>query len=287
MNNTLKNILLTPMNIFYKIDPRHELKLMFYLKNGYKLNLDNPKTYNEKIQWIKLYNKNELMPICSDKYAVRQFVKDCGCGEILNDLLWDGFDAKEIPFEDLPEQFVIKITHGSGNNIVCMNKYKINKEKIIKKLNRWLKQKYLLCYGEWFYGVIRPRIIIEKFLPGDNFKIPDDYKVMCFNGEPKYIFVYTDRFEQTKESIYDINWNKLDCNHRGVCRGKLIEKPDNLNEILEYSKKLSKKFCHTRVDFYIVNNKVYFGEFTFTDGAGFDKIIPHSYDIEMGNLLKL
>ena len=154
MNTDLKNIMLTPFNILYKINSEFELKIMFYLKQGYKLNLKNPKTYSEKLQWIKLNDKNELMPICADKYLVRQYVKDCGCGKILNDLLWQGFDANDIPFDNLPDKFVIKTTHGSTHNIICKDKNKLNRKNTIKQLNKWLKQKYLLCYGEWFYGCL-------------------------------------------------------------------------------------------------------------------------------------
>ena len=286
MNNTLKKIILIPMNFLYIINPKLELSLMFLLKNGYKMNWNNPITYNEKLQWIKLYDKHELMPICTDKYEVRKFVEECGCKEILNDLLWEGSDAKDIPFDKLPNQFVIKVTHGSGFNIICKNKKEIDWTKTIKKLNKWLKEKFIPCYGEWFYGVVKPRIIIEKFLSDDNFTIPNDYKVWCFNGEPKYIMVYTGRFTQNKESMYDLEWKNIECCRKGVDRGRPIEKPNNLEEILEYSKKLSKQFNHDRVDFYIVNNKVYFGEITFTDGAGFDKITPYSFDVEMGKWLK-
>lgn len=286
MNNTLKKIILVPMNFLYKINPKLELSLMFWLKNGYKMNWNNPVTYNEKLQWIKLYDKHELMPICTDKYEVRKFVEECGCKDILNELLWEGSDAKDIPFDKLPNQFVIKVTHGSGFNTICKNKNELDWTKTIKKLNKWLKEKYIPCYGEWFYGVVKPRIIIEKFLSDDNFTIPKDYKVLCFNGEPKYIMVYTERFTQNKESMYDLDWKNLECCHNGVDRGRPIEKPNNLEEILEYSRKLSKKFNHARVDFYIINNKVYFGEITFTDGAGFDKITPYSFDVEMGNWLK-
>ena len=286
MNNTLKKKILAPMNFLYKVNPKLELSLMFWLKNGYKMNWNNPVTYNEKLQWIKLYDKHELMPICTDKYEVRKFVEKCGCKEILNDLLWEGFNANEIPFDKLPNQFVIKVTHGSGFNIICTNKNNLNRTKTIKKLNKWLKEKFIPCYGEWFYGIVKPRIIIEKFLSEDNATIPKDYKIMCFNGEPRYIKVYTDRFINNKESIYDLNWRYLHECSNGVSKGKPIKKPTNCEEMIEYSKKISKQFNHARVDFYIVDNKVYFGEITFTDGAGFDKITPYSFDVELGNWLK-
>lgn len=287
MNTKLKNIILAPMNLIYKINPKLELELMFYIKNGYRLVWDNPTTYNAKIQWIKLYDKNELMPICTDKYSVREFVKKCGCGEILNELYWQGFDAQEIPFDKLPNQFVIKVTHGSGYNIICKNKELLNRTKVIKQLNKWLKEKFMPCYGEWFYGVVRPRIIIEKFLSNDNCTLPVDYKVMCFNGEPRYIAVYSGRFNKVRRNFYDLDWNHLDV-EGGTKNNKEYDlKPDKLNELLEYARILSKYFNHARVDFYIIDRKIYFGEITFTTGAGFNRIKPYSFDVEMGDWLKL
>jgi hypothetical protein len=294
MNKTLKNIFLIPMNVLYKISEETTLKLIFFLKYRSKLNLENPKTYNEKLNWMKLYYRNELMPLCVDKYTVRQYVENCGCGEILNDLLWEGFNSNEIPFDKLPQQFVIKVTHGSSNNIICKNKNELNKEKTIKKLNKWLKQKYLPCYGEWFYGVIKPRIVIEKFLSDDNSAIPVDYKMFCFNNiEGKQgigiTVVDTDRFTYHKRKVYDFQWNLM----LGICINfpydsvKEFKKPLQYQEMLEYAKKLSAPFPHARIDFYLTNNKVYFGEITFMSDAGFGNITPYSFSEKMGDWIKL
>src|SRR5690625_4737541 len=138
MNNITKNIILTPMNLLYKISPKLCLKILFRLKTGYKLNLENPTTYNEKLQWIKLYDRDPLMAKCADKYTVRDYVKAEGCEEILNDLLWEGFNPDEIPFDDLPEQFVIKVTHGSTFNIICKDKSQLDKPKT-KKVEKMVK----------------------------------------------------------------------------------------------------------------------------------------------------
>ncbi|MGH4140380.1 ATP-grasp fold amidoligase family protein [Clostridium sp.] len=293
MNKTFKNLLLIPMNILYIMSPKTELKLMFYLKHGYKLNLDNPKTYNEKLNWIKLYYHNELMPVCADKYAVRQYVNDCGCGDILNDLLWEGFDASEIPFDDLPKQFVIKVTHGSGNNIICKNKDELNKEKTRKQLNKWLKNKYLPCYGEWFYGVVKPRIIIETFLCENNLNIPEDYKMFYFNNKEGaegvgVTAIYSDKFINQNSTLYDAEWNILsDVFFDNLPNNNLFEKPELYEKMIDYAKILSFPFPHVRVDFYVIREKIYFGELTFINGAGFDKITPHSFDEIMGNWIKL
>ena len=163
MNNIIKNIIMTPFNILYKFSPEKELRLLFFLRKGYRLNLDNPVTYNEKLQWIKLYDKNPLMEKCCDKYHVREFVKELQCEELLVKLIWEGEDPRDIPFDDLPQKCVIKATHGSTFNIICQNVEGIKKQNVIRTCDRWLKEKFLPCYGEWFYGRKKPRIIIEEY----------------------------------------------------------------------------------------------------------------------------
>ena len=287
MDTHKKNLIMMPFNILYKISPKLELKLLFRIKQGYNLNLENPKTFNEKIQWIKLYDKNPLMPKCVDKYTVREYVESKGCKEILNDLYWEGFNPKEIPFDELPEKFVIKVTHGSTFNIICTDKSKINKEECIKKLELWLKEKFLPCYGEWFYGIEKPRIIIEKYIESENGL--KDYKVFCFNGEPKYIGVYSDRDSgKTKQELYDIQWNEIS-EQTGTFEKQTNKtpKPNKIQELLDYAKVLSKDFKHARVDFFIENDKIYFGEITFTSGAGFDRFSSKKFDEEMGDYLSI
>lgn len=288
MNNRLKGIILIPFNILYRINPKTEIKLMFFLKHKKRLNLENPITFNEKIQWIKLYDKHPYKPRCVDKYTVRDFVKERNCEEILNTLIWQGFNPEEIPFDELPNRFVIKATHGQGMNIICKDKSTLDKKKTMKILKKWLKTKYLPCYGEWFYDVIPPRIIIEEFLD-ENGECPKDYKVFCFNGEPKLVDVHMDRFIEHKRNFYDLDWNvvkgvsiKYPANEECV-----IDKPDKLEEILEYARKLSKGFIHVRMDFYIVNEKIYFGEMTFTNGAGLGKISPKEFDEQLGSWIEI
>lgn len=290
MNNITKNIILSPFNLLYKLSPELDLKLLFFLKQGYRLNLGNPKTYNEKLQWIKLNYKNENMAMCCDKYTVREYVKSKGCSDILNDLLWQGTDPAKIPFNDLPETFVIKVTHGSTFNIICKNKKSINKKDVINKCNIWLKRKFLPCYGEWFYGRVKPRIIVEKFIESSDDEQLRDYKVFCFNGEPKIIRVDTDRYSKHKMDFFDCEWNSISNVRMGMKypnSNRLFSKPECLDYLLECARKLSSDFLHARVDFYIVNNKVIFGEITFTNGAGFDKFYPYDFDLKLGGYLDL
>ena len=289
MDNITKSIILTPFNFMYKLNPKLTLEILFRLKVGYKLNLNNPKTYNEKLQWIKLYDKNKLMPICCDKYMVRSYVESCGCKDILNELYWEGFDPQDIPFDTLPDRFVIKATHGSTFNIICTDKTMLDKNEVILKCNKWLKSKFLSCYGEWFYGIEKPRIIVEKYIESDDGRQLKDYKVFCFNGKARYIRVDSERFTTNHgKDIYDRDWNLLKDVEMGYKNtGISMSKPRCFDKMLEYAEKLSKPFLHARVDFYIVENKVIFGEITFCNGAGFDKITPHSFDIEMGRYLDL
>ena len=289
MNNIFKNIILSPFNLIYKVNPELNLKLLYRLKTGYKLNLENPITYNEKLQWIKLYEKNQLMPKCCDKYSVRDYVEKCGCGEILNELYWSGFNPEDIPFDLLPERFVIKVTHGSTFNIICKNKNELDRKKTIKILKKWLKEKFLPCYGEWFYGIEKPRIIIERYLEDSKSGELRDYKVFCFNGKAKYIRVDSGRFTKNHcKDIYDDKWNIQKNFQMGYKNSNIIfPKPKCLNEMLIFAESLSKEFLHARVDFYIVEDKIIFGEITFTNGAGFDRIKPFEFEVKMGELIKL
>lgn len=286
MNTVTKNIVLAPFNILYKIAPALELKLMFKLKQGYSLNLKNPKTYNEKLQWIKLYDKNEWMPKCCDKYAVREYIEKMGCTELLNTLYWHGTNPDDIPYDDLPDKFVIKVTHGSTFNIIVTDKSKLNKDETKKKLQKWLKAKFIPCYGEWFYGKIPPQIIIEQFLEDGHGNDLYDYKVFCFNGKAKLVDVHCGRFGTHKRNIYDMNWNLQKVNFK-YDNFDGVEKPEVFDELVEKAELLSSTFHHARVDFFIVNKKIYFGEITFTNGAGFDRITPYEFDEKMGNWLKL
>lgn len=286
MNNIYKNILLFPLNVLYKISPATELKILFFLKHGYKLNLKDPKTYSEKLQWVKLYEDKSLMSICADKYLVRDYVKKKGLENILNTLLWSGTDPNKIPFEELPEKFVIKISNGSTLNIICKDKSKLNTNKTIKTLNKWLKFKYLECYGETFYNTYKPRILIEKYLENENGELYD-YKLYCFNGKVYYVRVDIDRFTQHKTNLYDLNFNKIDCTLGHPNFNKVFTKPKKYEKMLQYAEILSKDFKHVRVDFFNVDGEIYFGEMTFTSGAGFDKILPYSFDLHMGELFNL
>lgn len=287
MNNLIKNVVLSPFNLLYKVSPSICLKLLFRLKQGYKLNLKEPVTYNEKLQWVKLYDRNSLMPICCDKFRVREYVSDKGCGELLNELYWEGFDPEDIPFDILPNKFVIKVTHGSTFNIICKDKNNFDRKVAVKKCKKWLKAKFLPCYGEWFYGIEKPRVIVEKFIESDDGEQLRDYKVFCFNGRAKYIRVDSDRFTCHKANVFTDKWELLPEFKMGFENSDYtFSKPAQLEKMLEYAEKLSSDFLHARIDFYIAQGRLWFGEITFTNGAGFDKFSKEC-DLALGKCFKL
>lgn len=292
MNATLKRIVLFPFDLLYKINPRAELKLMYRIKRGKKLNLDDPQTYLEKLNWIKLYHRDPLMARCADKFLARGYIEEHGFGEYLPKLYWEGTDPEQIPWNKLPEGFVLKVTSGSGGNIVVHNKAELDKEKATKQLAGWLKQRYLPCYGEWLYDIHPPRIIVEELLSdGVNF-VPEDYKFFCFNGKTGAvgcIALDLDRYNVHKRHIYDEKWQYLEDVDFGFPKDPSIKtpKPAQFEKMCRIAEALSKPFPHVRVDFFVIGDRFYIGELTFFNGAGYDRITPDSYDVQMGSWIQL
>lgn len=289
MDNLKKNTILAPFNLLYRVSPELTLKILFRLKVGYPLNLEHPRTYNEKLQWIKLHDRNPLMAQCCDKYAVRSYVESKGCGKYLNDLLWQGFDPEGIPFDELPERYVVKVTHGLTFNIIVDGTRPVNRGEVVAECRKWLKAKFLPCYGEWFYGVERPRVIVEKYLEGDDGEALFDYKIFCFNGEPKTIYVDTWRDGERHINACDIDLNLFEGVKLGYPNDEVrdVKRPEALGEMLDVAKALSQDFHHVRVDLYYTHRKIFFGELAFTKGAGFGRIEPVSFDEKMGDWLQL
>ncbi len=288
MDNLKKNVILAPFNLLYRVNPELTLKILFRLKVGYPLNLEHPRTYNEKLQWIKLHDRNPLMAQCCDKFAVREYVESKGCGKYLNELLWQGFDPAEIPFDELPEKYVVKVTHGSTFNIIVDGTKPVDRDEVVRKCRKWLKAKFLPCYGEWFYGVERPRVVVEKYLENEGKGQLYDYKVFCFNGRARYVRMDVDRFTGHKMVVYDTDWKRLPEHDMGYPGGDIdFPKPCCLDELVNAAERLSSEFLHSRVDFYIVDERPVFGEITFTNGSGFDRFHPDDFDLKMGDWLKL
>lgn len=292
MKKDLKNLILSPLNLLYRISPITEIQLLYFLKLHKKLNLKNPKTFNEKMNWLKLYYRNDLMPKCADKYTARDYITQKGFGEFLPKLYWHGEKPADIPFDTLPNSFVLKSTSGSGNNIIVHDKSKLNIEETLAKVDKWLKEKYLVAYGEWHYMNIKPSIIVEELLSDGIHTVPADYKMFCFNGLQGGVYctaVDIDRFEGHKRLIYDKDWNYLkdvDFNFDN-CGKDLVAKPSCYDEMCRIAKVLAEPFPHCRVDFYVLGDRFYIGELTFFNGAGFDVISPYEYNLKMGKLIQL
>lgn len=266
------------------------LKKMYKLKMNQPLNLKNPKKFSEKIQWLKLYDRNPKYTSLVDKHAVKEIVTNkIGSEYVIPTLgVWDSFD--EIDFNSLPNQFVLKCTHDSGGLVIVKNKALLNKDAARKKINHSLKQNYYHIWREWPYKNVKPRIIAEQFI-SDNGHVPVDYKVYCFNGEPYKIMLCLDRDkdEPTKFYSFDFNWNLLRHNLRGKAAPEnfSLPQPASLKKMYEFSKIFSNYSAFMRVDFYEVNGNLYFGEMTFYPDSGFDSAILPEIDELYGSMLDL
>lgn len=265
------------------------LKLAYYAFFEKKLDLKNPTTFNEKKQWLKLYDRNPFYTQMVDKYEVREYLAATVGEEYLIPLLgiWDKFE--DIDFSQLPDQFVLKCTHDSGGLVICKDKSQLDIEAARKKINRCLKRNYYYHSREWPYKSIKPRIICEKYMVDECGLELKDYKLGCFNGKAKLFFVCLNRTSSSCNiDIYDMNWNPMPfCQTLYPNSGTIIPKPKNFNKMVEFSEKLSKDIPFLRVDFYEPNGQLFMGELTFFHGSGFQVYRPESYDYLLGSWLDL
>lgn len=275
---------------FYKNIPDEiYLKRLFNGILNYKLNLDNPQTFNEKLQWLKLYNRNPIYTSMVDKCDAKKYVANIiGNEYIIPSLgLWDKFD--EIDFNSLPNQFVLKCTHDSGGIIIVKDKKTLEFKKVRAKIEHSMKKNYYYEWREWPYKNIKPRIIAEKYMKDQNNDNLLDYKFMCFNGKVKCIFICSDRYSDSglKVTFFNKNWNKMPFERHYPSSNKLIPKPLNYELMIELAEKLSKGVPFLRVDFYEVNGKIYFGELTFYPGSGVEEFTPIEWDYILGSWIQL
>lgn len=273
---------------FRKLPDDIYLKIIYFSKFQQKLNLSKPKTFNEKLQWLKLYDRNPLYTQLVDKYKVRDYVtKKIGTDYQIPLLgVWE--NADEIDWESLPNQFVIKCTHDSGGLIICTDKTRLDIYYAKEKINQSLSNNFYNFYREWPYKNVKPRIIAERYIE-DNKELKD-YRFFCFNGEPKFIavdFSITDK-SKTRRNIYDLDWNLLPIEISYPRElNQVVEKPDKIEEMIELSKKLSENIPHVRVDFYYIKNQIIFGEMTFFHQSGFGDIRPKKVAHEIGSWIDL
>ena len=250
------------------------IKQTYKEKFGRDINLIEPKEFNEKLQWLKLYDRRDIYTTMIDKYEAKEFVGNIiGNEYIIKTLgIYDKFD--EIDFSSLPNEFVMKTTHDSGGVIVCKNKQELNIKKARRMINKSLKTNYYNNFREYPYKNVKPRIIIEEYIEDETTKKLRDYKIYAFNGEADYLMLCVDRFINNVKFLYfDRNWNIIkEFSNDGMKYGDTIkvEKPKNLDKMFEFAKLLSKDIPFVRVDFYEANGKLYFGELTFFPSAGFD-----------------
>ncbi|MBS6041961.1 MAG: glycosyl transferase [Clostridium baratii] len=272
---------------FSNMSDENYLKMMFKHRVGYELDLNNPKTFNEKLQWLKLHDRNSLYTQLVDKYEVRKYIAEAIGEEYLIPLIgvWDNFD--DIDFSKLPNKFVLKCTHDSGSVFICTDKSKFDIEKAKTKINNALKRNYYYHDREWPYKNVKPRIICEKFICDNNNSVPADYKVLCFNGKAKLIEMHIDRFGDHKQDFYDEKWNKTQISQEGTMSDYTHEKPKEFEKMIKLSEKLSNNINHVRVDWFVADCKLYFGEMTFFDGSGFYPFDNKEDDYLIGSWLKL
>lgn len=294
----IQNFLKRPQSLFIKIlvksspwfSDKVYLKLLFPLKTGYRLNLENPKTYNEKLQWLKLNYRSDLLPKLVDKYEFKEYArKMIGDEYIIKTYgVWESFE--EINFEELPNQFVLKTTHDQGGVVVCKDKSLLDIEKTRQKINRHLNRRNLYyLMREWPYKYVKPRIIAEELLIEKGELGLKDYKFYCFHGEPKVLYISFGRqSDKTYFDFYDISFNKLDIKRPKYAQPKeVMEKPDNFDKMIELAKVLSKNEPHVRVDFYNIDGKIKLGEFTLFQGGGMMPFYPKKWDYTFGSWIDL
>lgn len=275
--------------INFRLPDRMYLKIKYRYTIGKKLNLKSPKDFNEKLQWLKLYDRKEEYTNMADKYLVKSYVENIIGKDYLIPTLGLYRRCEDIEFEKMPNKFVLKCTHNSGGVFICNNKKNFDVDTVKKMMKEMLKKNYYYAAREWPYKNIKPQIIAEEYIKDDNEEDLKDYKIFCFNGKPQFILVCSNRNGVFKNTdFYDTEWNLMPFtrqNHKNNPEG--IEKPKKLEKMLDIAEKLSKDIPFVRVDLYEVNEKIYFGELTFYPSAGFEGFNPPEYDKILGDMLEL
>jgi hypothetical protein len=261
--------------------------LHYLQRTGKILNFSNPQTFNEKIQWLKLNWRNELATQCCDKYEVRKFVESRVGPGVLNELYGVYNCVEEIDIEKLPDSFVLKVNHGSGQQILCKNKNSMDWDSAFKLLASWLKKNHYYHAREWGYKNVVPKIICEKYLEHNGEPLID-YKFFCFDGVPRFVEVHKDRCRGRKKNTYDMAWKLMDFKKGASSPIKeKVNQPPHFAQMAQYAAALSKGFPFVRVDLYDIESGIIFGEMTLYPGNGHSRFDPDTYDALFGSYLKL
>lgn len=278
-------------SIAKRIPDQKFLEIRYFLKFRKKLNLKNPQSFTEKIQYYKLFYRDDQMTVAADKYKLRRYLSDKGYDDLLPMLYEVQENFTNVNWEELPQKFVIKLNNGSGTNIIVNDKSIVDYNDLVKEIKKWENVSTIVMGREWAYYNIPRKILIEELLiPEDEFQKVNglnDYKIMCFNGEPKIIWVDVGRFNTHKRNFYDLNWNKLQISSDVPNFDYDFQEPKFLKKMIQISCDLSSKFPFVRIDFYILNNKLYIGEMTFYPWSGFVKFKPREFDDILGTFLQI
>ena len=267
---------------------KYYLKVLWHQIMGYELDLNNPKTFNEKLQWIKLYDRNPLYTKLVDKYLVKQWVAEKIGEEHIIPTIAVYDSVAEIDLDKLPNQFVLKCNHDSGGVVICKDKSNFDFAKAKNRIQQSFDRNFYWEYREWPYKNVKRRIIAEQYMKNSDETDLLDYKVFTFDGEPRFIEVDFDRFTNHTRNLYDIDWHLIDAQiGYPAQKERICKKPSALAEMLALSRKLAQGFKHVRTDFYIINDQIFFGEMTFIHGAGTEMIYPESFGHQMGDWIKL
>lgn len=277
----------------WMIPAKYYLEMLFFVRMGYKLDLKNPKTFNEKLQWLKLYDRKPEYRRMVDKYTAKEYVAEkLGDKYVVPTLgVWER--PEDIEWEKLPNQFVLKTTHGGGSFgvVICTNKESFNRKKAVEELNKSMKSNIWKDSREWPYRGIHKRVIAEEYLNDDTTSVKgdlNDYKFYCFSGKVKYCEVITGRHTKKQIDFFDLDWNHMPFTFEGrTFSDNKLSKPECFPEMIAVADTLCKGLPYSRIDMYVVHGKVYFGEITFFPASGFRGFAPKEWNIKLGDMIQL
>ncbi len=279
---------LASVGMFRFIADKPYLKLTYWARMGKPLQIDQPRSFSEKTQWLKLYDRRNEYVRMVDKYESRQYIADMIGEEFVIPVIgiWDDFDS--IDFNLLPDRFVLKTTHDSGGVVICRDKADFDYKLARKKLSKHLRKNFYYFSREWPYQDVKPRILAEKYLADESGRELKDYKIHVFNGTPRLIHVDYGRFEEHKRNLYSTDWNYIDVGMTFPTDAAItVGRPEKLDLMLELSRIMAKDIPYLRVDFYSAHQNIYVGELTLYSNSGYEVLQPEAYDLIIGGWLEL